>query len=476
MSNAAVIFQGSETVNKLLKECIVNKQGLLVVSSFDPKILRQIEKIVVPQQYLYSVLCILHTKLLHPTNHQLMSVFVKYFYASNLARTIETIKDICDTCISVAKLPKDFSAMEPNKVPLHPGSHVNIDIIRRANQKIIVCADMFSAFTTAAFVEGETREILEHAIVQVITPMRHSPKILARTDNAPAFKSLCRSTSPILQENGITLQLGNDANKNANAIVDKIIQELEFEIKKLAPNEEKLSAGRLGHALTILNTRVRSSGLTASELHFSRDPIRGINLHLNDEDIAKNKTEARKTANYSAQSRHHEPKTKSISTGDTVVITQEGSKHQARAPHLVTNVENDNVTVTKIMNSNQTQQKLPNWSPYQRVIHKKLLTIRRKAPVPQIQDQESSPISLPSPKIPDWYPTIDLAQSESDYSSDEDEIICSHSAPLKPPDHGNSSCDTSPEKHSVDDQPPTLQVTDDNLHAPELDQSFLGIE
>ena len=143
--------------------------------------------------------------------------------------------------------------MSPNEVPDHPGFHMNLDIIKRSNQKIIVCTDMFSTFTTAALIPDETRETLEQAIIQVITPIRNSPLIMARTDNAPAFRSLCNTTSSVLQENGITIQLGNDANKNSNAIVDKTIQELETELKKLAPEGEKLTIGRLGHAVTVLN-------------------------------------------------------------------------------------------------------------------------------------------------------------------------------------------------------------------------------
>ena len=79
-----------------------------------------------------------------------------------------------------------------------------------------------------------------------------------------------------------------------------MIQELENEFKKIAPEGEKLSPARLGYAMTILNTRVRSQGLTASELHFSRDPIRGINLHLEDSQIGQRKTENRIKSNKSA--------------------------------------------------------------------------------------------------------------------------------------------------------------------------------
>ena len=170
---------------------------------------------------------------------------------------------------------------------------MNVDIICRASQKVLVCTDMFSASTTAVIVPAETREALEHGLVQVITPIRHSPSILVRADKAPAFKSLAKNLSPILKENGIVLELVHDANKNSNAVVDKVIQELELELKKLSPEGVKLSVGRLGHAVTILNNRVRSHGLTASELHFSRDPVRGVNLHLTDSDLSQEKNLSR---------------------------------------------------------------------------------------------------------------------------------------------------------------------------------------
>ena len=99
---------------------------------------------------------------------------------------------------------------------------------------------MFSGFTTAVMIPDETKEMLQQAMIQAITPIRNSPQILVRSDNAPAFKSLSQSSTPVLIDNGIHLQLGHEANKNCNSIVDKMIQELELELKKIAPEGEKL--------------------------------------------------------------------------------------------------------------------------------------------------------------------------------------------------------------------------------------------
>ena len=136
-------------VNTLLKECQVNNLGLLVVRTFDTTILKEVERIVVPQSFLHSVLTLLHLKLMHPSSHQLSRVFGKYFFAPNTTKAIDEIKSSCDICVRTAKLPDNLINFTPNVMPSHPGSHMNIDIICRSSQKIMVCTDMFSSFTTA---------------------------------------------------------------------------------------------------------------------------------------------------------------------------------------------------------------------------------------------------------------------------------------------------------------------------------------
>ena len=107
---------------------------------------------------------------------------------------------------------------------------MNVDIICRAAQKIAVCTDIFSLFTTASFITEETRDSLEQALIRLITPIRNAPTVLVRVDNAPAFKRLTKTSSRPLEQNRIQIELGNHGNKNLNAVVDKIIQELEDEL------------------------------------------------------------------------------------------------------------------------------------------------------------------------------------------------------------------------------------------------------
>ena len=82
---------------------------------------------------------ILHSKLMHPSTHQLGLVFNKYFFAPNSSKVNTEIKEKCDTCVSLAKLPQKFIHMEPSKMPSQPGSHMNVDILKRAKQNVLVC-------------------------------------------------------------------------------------------------------------------------------------------------------------------------------------------------------------------------------------------------------------------------------------------------------------------------------------------------
>ena len=180
----------NKIINKILRECCLNKDGLVIAKTFDHRTMREMEKIVIPQTYLHSVLSLLHSKLLHPSVNQLNTVFDKYS-----AKIIKLIKENCDICVGLTTLPKEFQLLEANNSPSHPGSHFNIDILRRSSQKIMVCTGMFSGFTTASFISSESKESIEPSFILLKTPIIHSPSVQIRTDKAPAFKSIAANPS-----------------------------------------------------------------------------------------------------------------------------------------------------------------------------------------------------------------------------------------------------------------------------------------
>ena len=68
--------------------------------------------------------------------------------------------------------------LEPN----HPGSHMNVDVMKQAKQLILVNMDMFSSYVLATIIKSETRDDLVQGIIPVITPIRHCDTVQVRVD------------------------------------------------------------------------------------------------------------------------------------------------------------------------------------------------------------------------------------------------------------------------------------------------------
>ena len=94
----------------------------------------------------------------HPLASQLFKKFQKYFVAFNLQKECSRLNDSCSFCLSLARFPKELEEYNPQLVPTHPGSHMNMDIMRRAGQIIMVNCDLFSGYTTACITNSEQRE------------------------------------------------------------------------------------------------------------------------------------------------------------------------------------------------------------------------------------------------------------------------------------------------------------------------------
>ena len=353
-----------------------------MVSRFDTRTMRHVDRIVVPQSFLPSILALLHIRLLHPTNYQLHAIFEKYFFSFGVLEACKKLREDCDICIGLEKVPKEMEEFSPRTEPSHPGSHMNVDVLKRSGQKVLVNTDLFSGYTTACFTDSETRADLEEAILQVITPIRHSAAVLARVDKASAFQSMAKNRSDMLEENGIRLDMAEDYNKNSNCAVDKKIQELEEEFRRLSPEGEKISTGQLAQAVTMLNNRTRNQGLSAAEIHFSRDPVRGENLNLDDAKMLEERLQKREI------NQGHSIKSKAkgggpcqkpdCGPGDIVYVKKDGSKHEARSPFIVTGEgsRDEEVAIRKVLHSQSVNEKCPVFSKDTQVVDKKFLFMR----------------------------------------------------------------------------------------------------
>ena len=268
-------------VNRLLKICEVS-DGLIVCKTFDETIMKERSRVFVPTTFLQAILTIMHVKLRHPLPTQLQKIFERYFIAFNVHNICTAISEECSLCVACQKFPKELEAFSPSPGPQHPGSHMNLDVLRRASQIIVLNCDRFSNFVTATLASSESKEDMIQAVLNTVTPIRHSSRVEVRTDRASALKSLADHPNQQLLDNGIHLILGDHGNRNSNCTVDKEMRELEEELRKLEPDGNKITPGQLCIAVTSLNDRVRGHGLSASQLHFSRDQHTGQNLNLED--------------------------------------------------------------------------------------------------------------------------------------------------------------------------------------------------
>ena len=200
------------------------KNGVLVVPQFDKKTMRNIDKLIVPQSYLPTLLTVIHIKCNHPSRYQMEQIFQRYFFAPpGLDNKLSALYEQCFTCQSIQKL-KPSTHFAPPASPEHPGTHMQADVIKHDCQLILVTTDLFSNFTTSCFIASEQKQHLLDGLIQTTTPIRRSELICVRTDRAPALQSLALRPPEELSKVGIKLILPDtNFNQNANAKEDKII-------------------------------------------------------------------------------------------------------------------------------------------------------------------------------------------------------------------------------------------------------------
>ena len=319
---------------------------------------------------------------------------------------------------------------------------MNIDVMKRSSQNILVNCDLFSGYVTAKIIKTEQRDDMSEGILDLVTPIRHSNKILLRVDRAPALRSLATNKEDQLEENGIKLELGDHFNKNSNCSVDKKIQELEAEIHRLCPKETKLSTGLISQAVTNLNNRIRNQNMSAAQIHFSRDIIAGHNLHLNDKNLMEDKLQKR---------RANQPKSKLIKTkkesevkatmGQLVYVREGLSKHEARDPLLVTGVQGTKVRVQKVLHSHETSNKPPKITSEKVTVDEKFLYVPpHKRPgnnLPQGSSDDSWWRRGPStaPRILPSTPTTGSTTWTPTHRPEDDDLYADLPSPLSPQEH-----------------------------------------
>ena len=327
----------SPAINRFFKQAKL-EDGLLVVKSYDPKLLRETNKIIIPPSILPTVLTSIHNRSNHPTRHQMAQLINRYFFTSGLENKLDELFDQCTICMATKQFPKPNNRSTAPQPPTTPGTHMNADVIKRAGQLILVTTDLYTNYVTSTLIPTETKQALIDGLVTTTTPIRLSTNISIRTDRAPALQALAKDKFSPLTSIGINLELPRDAfNKNANCHVDRAIQLLENEIRKLSPEGQPLSPVQLAKATLNLNHRIRNNGLTAAESHFSREAA------------TLEPIPPPPPPHPPSPKPQQPPPAHLFSPGEKVFIKSHGTKHILRQPFLVTGSSGPHLQVRKIL-------------------------------------------------------------------------------------------------------------------------------
>ena len=326
----------------------IAKDGLLVSRKMGRKFSTK-DLIVIPENVSRGLLYGMHLNLKHPTSFQLKKVIDTKFFMLNKDTIIDGIQKSCEMCQSLAQIPKEMENFKANEVPDHPGMAFTLDVMKYCNKTVVVATDNFSGFLSTVMIKSEQHDQLMEGLILTVLPFKTSSLSNVRVDQAPGFKKLKLNKTTDLAEIGIILELGEAKNKNSLALVDRKMQELQNELKKIAPSNNTINVKILAHATAIVNERVRGSGFSSKELLFSRDQVSQENLALDDEEIAKKKMDQRLVDNqFSSKSKasvQKQSKRANAKPGQLVFLKDDGDKLSRRELYLVLDIKESDETL-----------------------------------------------------------------------------------------------------------------------------------
>ena len=368
-------------------------------------------------------------------------------------KALDKLYNECNMCNAMKKLPKQ-EIFNSTTIAKKPGTHFVCDILRRAKQKIMVVRDQFSSYTMAQFVRTENHNDLMQAIVNLVTPIRDPNHVIIRTDQATGMKKIADDN--LLKDLDMEIEVGNDFNKNSNAVVDKAIQELEREITILHPGEFPINITILAKAVLNLNDRLRRNGnLSARNILFSRDEKLNKNLFLQDERLAQEQKITRDEANLK---KSHQISTKEmIDTGDAVMLRQNPKKHLIRDTFIVTSKEKGNLNMKKLTNLQNQHKKTQIRNKTYTVHEHKVFKVQK----PISREKNSDITKLVQKNKP--FDPIRRYHSSDDESSSDDEIESNNEAAHVEVNEDNDYDDHDARDDNTGDEHDNDEHLDDNI-------------
>ena len=286
---------------------------------------------------------------------QLKKVFQRAFYTLDLDAALGSTVEKCHTCTSLQKIPSRFTQQSTSDPPAAIGIKFSADVIKDNGQKILLIREYTSSFTDALFVKSESAEDLRCGLIKLISKLcsPNGPSITIRTDPHTSFQSLAKDQ--LLANIPIALELGNPKNVNKNPVSENAIAEFRKESARLQPSGGPISEITLCLIIQRMNSKIRSSGLTALEVLTKRDMTSGNPIKVDDNALIQLKQKER-TYNHAASAKYKgrgktsasQPK---VHRGDIVYIIPDKVKGQCRDQYLVISVSNTHAEVQKLLNN-----------------------------------------------------------------------------------------------------------------------------
>ena len=142
-------------------------------------------------------------------------------------------------------------------------------------------------------------------------------------------------------------------NKNKNAIADRAVQELEEEIAKVDTGRGPITNTTLTIAISNLNAKLRSRGLSSREMLYQRDQFNHHQIPVEDLELIKQQHEL-KQQNHPSSMISKNPKkilpTPSIiNVSDLVYLYSDKDKHIARDRYLVVSIDDNWCNIRKFV-------------------------------------------------------------------------------------------------------------------------------
>ena len=194
-------------------------------------------------------------------------VVKRYLYALDLDKAVSRVSDGCHSCAAIRSSPTARIDQSTSPPPDAIGRSFAADVIKRSRQLIFVLRETVTSYTSSVSLEDERHQTLRDANVKLcleLRPMDGAPAVI-RTDPAPGFKALVND--PLLKKHRIIIELG----QAKNPVAERAVQELETELLRQEPLGGAVSPLTLAVAISALNSRIRSPGLSSREMWTQRD-------------------------------------------------------------------------------------------------------------------------------------------------------------------------------------------------------------